>query len=127
MCPDHVLLQADVSGAYLQSRLGGRPAWVVLPPAFWRKAWHERGLKQPVLRLRKAIYGLHQRSGFDWAKKAHKVRSNLGWQVVPDVVDAVYILRQGKSLCIMALYVDDILAAGPGPVLVKVVYAIRGV
>ena len=125
MSADHVLLQADVSGAYLQSRLGGRPVWVVLPPACWPKAWHDRGLKQPVLRLRKALYGL-QRSGFDWAKKAHKVFSNLGWQVVPDVVDAVYVLRQGKSLCIMASYVDDILAAGPGPMLVKALNAIRG-
>ena len=30
MSPDHILLQADVSGAYLQSSLGGRPVWVVL-------------------------------------------------------------------------------------------------
>ena len=126
MCADHVLLQADVSGAYLQSRLGGRPVWVVLPPAFWPKDWHDRGLKQPVLRLRKALYGL-QRSGFDWAKKANAVLSNLGWVLVPDVVDAVYTLREGSSMCIMALYVDDILAAGPGPMLVKSLNAIRGV
>jgi len=126
MSPEHVLLQADVSGAYLQSRLGGRPVWVVLPPVLWPKAWHDRGMKQPVLRLRKALYGL-QRSGFDWAKKAHKVLSSLGWQVVPDVVDAVYILREGKSTCILALYVDDILAAGPGKMLVSALNAIRGV
>ena len=125
MCSSHVLLQADVSGAYLQSRLGGRPVWVVLPPAFWPEAWRKRGMKQPVLRLRKALYGL-QRSGFDWAKKAHKVLSNLGWQIVPDVVDALYVLREGRSMCIMALYVDDILAAGPGPMLVKSLNAIRG-
>ena len=86
----------------------------------------DRGIKQPVLPLRKALYGL-QRSGFDWAKKANKVLSNLGWQLVPDVVDAVYVLREGKSMCIMALYVDDILAAGPGPTLVKSLNAIRGV
>ena len=126
MCADHVLLQADVSGAYLQSRLGGRPVWVVLPPAFWPQDWHDRGLKQPVLRLRKALYGL-QRSGFDWAKKANAVLSTLGWVLVPDVVDAVYTLREGSSMCIMALYVDDILAAGPGPMLVKSLNAIRGV
>ena len=100
--------------------------WVVLPPAFWPKAWHDQGLKQPVLRLRKALYGL-QRSGFDWAKKANAVLSNLGWILVPDVVDAVYTFREGSSMCIMALYVDDILAAGPGPMLVKSLNAIRGV
>ena len=126
MSADHVLLQADVSGAYLQSRLGGRPVWVVLPPAFWPDAWHKRGFRQPVLRLRKALYGL-QRSGFDWAMKAHKVLSGHGWKIIPNVVDAVYVLKEGTSICLMALYVDDILAAGPGDMLVKALNAIRGV
>ena len=33
MSPTHTLLQADVTGAYLQSQLGGRPVWIVLPPS----------------------------------------------------------------------------------------------
>jgi len=125
MHADHVLLQADVSGAYLQSRLGGRPVWVVLPPTLWPKSWKDKGMRQPVLRLRKALYGL-QRSGFDWAKKAHSVLSNLGWVIIPDVVDAVYVLRDGSRVCILALYVDDLLAAGPGAMLVTAMNAIRG-
>jgi len=126
MNPDHILLQADVSGAYLQSKLGGRPVWVVLPPTLWPEAWRDKGFRQPVLRLRKALYGL-QRSGFDWAKKAHSVLSNLGWAIIPDVVDAVYILRRDGQICILALYVDDILAAGPSTMLVNALNAIRGV
>jgi len=125
MNPTHILLQADVTGAYLQSRLGGRPVWVVLPPSLWPQSWRNKGYKQPVLRLRKALYGL-QRSGFDWAKRAHSVLSSLGWTVIPDVVDAVYIKRDGKQVCILALYVDDILASGPSDMLVSSLNAIRG-
>ena len=39
----HELLQADVTGTYLQSKLG---------PTLWPESWRNRGLKRPVLRLR---------------------------------------------------------------------------
>ena len=48
----HELLQADVTGAYVQSKLGGRPVGIVLPPTLWPESWRNRGLKRPVLRLR---------------------------------------------------------------------------
>ena len=99
--------------------------WIVLPPSLWPEWWSEKGYKQPVLRLRKALYGL-QRSGFDWAKKAHSVLTAAGWTVIPDVVDAVYIKRDGSKVCIMALYVDDILASGPSDMLTEALNAIRG-
>ena len=79
-----------------------------------------------MLRWPKAFCGL-QRSGFDWAKKAHSVLTAAGWTVIPDVVDAVYIKRDGAKVCIMALYVDDILASGPSDMLSEALDAIRGV
>ena len=126
MSSTHELLQADVTGAYLQSKLGGRPVGIVLPPTLWPESWRNRGLKRPVLRLRRALYGL-QRSGFDWAEKAHDVLSAHGWQVIPDVVDSMYMLQKKGQTCILALYVDDTLASGPRELLRESLNAIRRV
>ena len=122
MNPIHTLVQSDVHGAYLQSNLGGRPVWLVLPPLCWPASWRGK-YKQPVLRLRKAMYGL-QRSGFDWAKRAHSVLSKHGWVLVPDVIDCVYMLSSSEGICVLALYVDDILASGPESMLLESLAAI---
>ena len=120
----HELLQADVTGAYLQSKLGARPVGIVLPPTLWPESWRNRGLKRPVLRLRRALYGL-QRSGFDWAEKGHDVLSAHGWQVIPDVV--MYMLQMKGQTCILALYVDDTLTSSPRESLRESLKAIRRV
>ena len=111
----HELLQADVTGTYLQSKLG---------PTLWPESWRNRGLKRPVLRLRRALYGL-QRSGFDWAEKGHDVLSAHGWQVIPDVV--MYMLQMKGQTCILALYVDDTLTSSPRESLRESLKAIRRV
>ncbi len=121
----HVLLQADVNGAYLQSLLGGRPVWLALPQHCWPKAWDGQ-YKNPVLRLRRALYGL-QRSGFDWAKKARHVLTHHGWVEITDVIDSVFTLSGPTGMCILALYVDDVIMAGPPDMLTSTMNAIRGI
>ena len=103
----------------------GRPVWIVLPPSCWPPEWRNK-YRSPVLRLRRALYGL-QRSGFDWAAKAKHVLTKHGWIEIVDVVDSVYMLSGPKGTCLLALYVDDILAAGPEDMLLASMNAIRGI
>ena len=64
--------------------------------------------KDPCVKLARALYGL-PRSGFDWFAKIDNVlTSKLGWSRMPGV-DSVYMKKQAM----LALYVDDILLAGP--------------
>ena len=113
MAPHHVLLQSDVHGAYLQALIGGKPVFCILPKDFWPPSWHKAGLKVPVVRLHRALYGL-QRSGFDWMKHADEVLRHHGWLPVVDVVDSVYYkVTTCNSFMIIALYVDDLLVSGP--------------
>jgi len=65
----------------------------------------------PVLRLRRAIYGL-KRSGFDWMEHASRVLKHHGWIDHPDHADSLFTKGSGKSMLLLAVYVDDFLAAG---------------
>ena len=62
---DGVTLQGDVPGAYVTAKLGGPATYLSLPPHL-RPRNHPKwnGMKQPVMRIWMAIYGLG-RSGLD--------------------------------------------------------------
>ena len=49
--------------AYTQAKLEGTETWVRLPVHEWPKAWE--GMRDPVCRLRLALYG-HPDSGGGW-------------------------------------------------------------
>ena len=68
-------------------------------------------MRLPVLRLRRAIHGL-RRSGFDWMAHATRVLRHHGWKDHPDHADSLFTKGSGKSLLMLAVYVDDFLAAG---------------
>ena len=102
----------DVDGAYLTAKLRGPATYMRLPESLWAAAGVARsrrdGCQYPCVKLERAIYGL-PRSGFDWFAKVDDVlTSKLGWSRMPGV-DSVYTKKQA----LLALYVDDILLAGP--------------
>ncbi len=66
--PDCLLLQSDCVRAYVQADLVGTNTFISLPPAWWPLAWRAAGLKRPVCRLRKALYG-HPQAGDLWAER----------------------------------------------------------
>jgi len=123
MRPDFLLLQSDVRHAYLQAWLRGPPVYVVLPRRVWPDSWSN--MRAPAVRLRKAIYGL-KRSGFDWMDHATQVLQRRGWRRLVDLADSLFAKGDGAETMLLALYVDDILAAGPGSLLRAELCALGG-
>ena len=115
MHPLHTLLQADMCHAYLQTKLKGPTVFVVLPKVIWPACWFGPGgvelYKHPVLRLRKAMYGL-RRSGFDWMQHAERILIHHGWIPVRDHVDSLFHKQTAHGPLLLCIYVDDLLASG---------------
>jgi hypothetical protein len=55
---------ADAVQAYIQAKLKGE-VWVSLPEGMWPPEWSRMGIRKPVVRLIKALYG-HPDSGTAW-------------------------------------------------------------
>ena len=99
----------DATQAYLQSRIDtpDRPAtWVRLPKAWWPDAWHGK-FRDPVCRLRLALYG-HPESGALWDKHLAGILTGLGW-VRQDIHPGLWIHRETGA--ILTVYVDDLMMA----------------
>ena len=108
---DWVVEAADVEGAYLTAPIRGDATYMRLPPHLWEAAGVPpgklAGLKDPVVKLDRALYGL-PRSGFDWFSHCDEVLTKkLGWERLSGS-DSVYV----KGDAVLAVYVDDIVMAG---------------
>ena len=100
-------MQADVQTAYLLAKLGGPPTWIRLPR--WALPPAARDMKDPVLKLSRALYG-HPRSGGDWDQHLGRILKGRGWTPVEGVL-SLWISPCRK--CALAVYVDDLLCGGP--------------
>ena len=101
----------DIEGAYLNAELRGPPVYMTLPRDLWVAigAPKERlaKLRNPCVRLKKALYGL-PRSGFDWFASFDGILTEqLGWARITGY-DSLY----AKADALMAVYVDDLILAG---------------
>lgn len=105
--PGNVVEQSDAEQAYIQSDLGGTPSYVRLPRERQPAAW--KNMRDPVCRLRKALYG-HPDAGGYWEKHCEKHMRKCGFVAVPDW-RSVYWNEKLKTL--LAVYVDDFTMAGP--------------
>ena len=117
MHPGYSVLSCDVKSAYLQAELkGSNPIWIQLPADLWSAEWwDERGrpkFRCPVMPLHKALYGL-QRSGFDWGEKAVTVLEYNEWRRIKDVQELMFFQHCAGGTCILVVYVDDAIVAGP--------------
>jgi hypothetical protein len=128
MSPECALLQADVLTAYLQAFLKGTATYIELPRKLWPAEWFDSDGEprywHPVLRLRKAIYGL-RRSGFDWMKHADNVLQHHGWKPVHDYADSLYVKATPNGPLLLFCYVDDLLASRPSAELYAAMAALR--
>jgi len=104
-----VLMQSDATQAYCQADLGGKATWIRLPPERWPEGW--KGMKDPVCKLVKALYG-HPNSGSYWEEKCDRKITMEGFEPVGDSGEwrSCYI---HKGLGVMlVVYVDDFKMAG---------------
>ena len=97
----------DVKTAFLQGELE-EEIFMKQPPMF-----EESEEEDKVCQLLKPIYGLKQSSRC-WNKKFHTTATKLGFQRTRSDY-CVYVMRRGKELAILLIWVDDILLASNSP------------
>lgn len=108
LCEDNCVQQADSEQADIQADLKGNTTLVSLPPEAWPEAWKKKGLRRPVVRLLKALYG-HPDSGTFLEKHcdAALIRGNflpmVGWP-------SCYWHQRLRLF--LAVYVDDFKMSG---------------
>ncbi|CAE7353670.1 unnamed protein product [Symbiodinium natans] len=114
--PGHDVEQGDGKQAYTQTTLKGADTWVRLPRERWPKEWVGK-FRDPVVRLRLALYG-HPDSGGFWEQHCEKRLREVGFELVfPAAWPSVFYHPTLKLL--LAVYVDDFKMAGPKENLAK--------
>jgi hypothetical protein len=91
----------DVIAAFLNGELS-EEIYMEHPEGFVKP-----GMENKVWLLKKAIYGLKQASK-TWYDKCKSVLENLGFKNLP-TEPCIYVRGSNASLCVLAVYVDDIL------------------
>ena len=117
----HVIEQSDAEQAYTQAELGDTipdpdhpsgkarvETWVVLPPELRPKEW--ANIKDPVCRLRVALYG-HPDSGGYWERHCEKALISAGFTRLHENWNSLYYNEKLKTL--LMVYVDDFKMSGP--------------
>ena len=107
---DTLFLQSDCIRAYVQATMKGPATWIRIPKPWWPKHWAER-FRDPVCRLRKALYG-HPEAGNFWFDKLFEELTKLDFKLV-EGWSSVFILHAGTEHTIaFVVYVDDLLMWG---------------
>ena len=107
--PGYVIQQADAKQAYTQALFQGVATWVRLPRNRWPKEW--RGMKDPVVPLKLALYG-HPDSGGIWERHCETELKKVGFEaVLTDIWKSVFYHPTKKLM--LVVYVDDFKLAGP--------------
>ena len=97
----------DAEQAYVQAEMKGTPTWVCLPPE--QRTGKAATMRQPVFRLKKALYG-HADSGGYWERQCDSGLRKAGF--VP-VNNWPSMYHHGKLDWTLMVYVDDFKMAGP--------------
>ena len=96
---DYELKQMDYKCAFLNAELNGEEIYVTQPPGY------EKGEKEVVWKLLKALYGLRQ-APVRWNRTIDGKLRSLGY--LPTSGDpCIYIKRTTNGIIILFLYVDD--------------------
>ena len=112
--PGNSVQMADAIQAYIQALLTGMACWVELPEDAWPddvlKRIKKLGLRRPMCRLRKALYG-HPDSGTMWEKHCDTEVKGLEFDPVGPEWPGMYYHK--KLQLLLVIYVDDLKMAGP--------------
>jgi Reverse transcriptase (RNA-dependent DNA polymerase) len=74
-------------------------------------------LKDKMCRLKRSLYGLKQ-SQRAWFDRFFMTIKKLGYQQI-NVDHTMFIQRKGENICILIVYVDDIVLTGNDPIEMK--------
>ena len=110
MKPGYVAWQSDCPNAYVQSEFKGPPTFVELPREWWPQAWIDAGMKRPVCRLLRNLYG-HPQAGNGWEKHLFKMLVSVGAVPIGPVCSSVF--RVAEDDLTIIVYVDDLIIVGP--------------
>ena len=112
--PGNSVQMADAIQAYIQALLTGIACWVELPEDAWPDEILARirkiGLRRPMCRLRKALYG-HPDSGTMWEKHCDTSVNSVEFDPVGPEWPGMYYHK--KLNLLLVIYVDDLKMAGP--------------
>jgi hypothetical protein len=110
----------DVTGAYLETTLGeGAPEiWCFVPEILRRNKKQYQGMEYPMVRLLKALYGL-PRAGHDWDAAMRARLISKGWSAL-DNQNSIYAKVLDGKMCLLGVYVDDMIVSTPDELVDKV-------
>ena len=116
----NTMFSGDVTGAYLETVLGeGAPEiWCWVPEILRRNKRAYEGKEYPMVRLLKALYGL-PRAGHDWDAAMRKKLIAHGWSAL-DNQNSVYAKTIDGKLCLLGVYVDDMIVSAPDELVDKI-------
>ena len=104
---DWDIIMLDVKTAFLQSPID-TPTYVRQPPGY--EKLDAQG-KPMIMKLKQAVYGLRTASRV-WHLTLDKALQDIGFKATK-TDPCMYISQIGGEYCILTIYVDDILIAGP--------------
>lgn len=93
----------DIVAAYLNGDLED-DVYMVQP-----KMFEDKDNPNKVCKLNKALYGLKQ-AGREWNRKVNDILLEMGFKRCKSDT-CVYVQRSGNNICLIAVYVDDMLLA----------------
>jgi Reverse transcriptase (RNA-dependent DNA polymerase) len=105
------LCQLDVKNVFLRGDLK-EEVYMEIPPNFANEQ-----LKGKVCRLKRSLYGLKQ-SSRAWFDRFSMTMKKLGYQQ-SNIDHTIFIQWKGEKICILVVYVDDIVLMGNDPVEMK--------
>ncbi|MCP3995571.1 MAG: DDE-type integrase/transposase/recombinase, partial [bacterium] len=121
---DGSIVIADIAQAYSQAELKGHPKWLNLPSRLLEritpvvpKSWPGWRMRCPVMRIRKAMYGL-RRAGFDFSDHLHAQLAQQHFLQCPDIDPTVFWKdfpgeeSSTQHRVMIGAYVDDIKVVG---------------
>ena len=124
--PGYTIQTADADQAYIQAMLQDKTiekdrvngtkqetyceTWITIPDDYLPKKWAKLGITDPVVRLRRALYGHPDAGGF-WEQHLVHHLNAVGFTKAHENWPSVY--WHDDFQCLLFVYVDDFKMAGP--------------
>ena len=110
------VFQLDIKAAYLNANLD-KDIYVAISPG-------DQNYNKGFLKLNKALYGLKQ-SGRQWNETITSFLKSIGFKQLLSEPCMFAKINSGKTLCIIGLYVDNMIITGKMPFIMQTIHQIK--